>query len=1710
MRPSADTPPPRSPASSQTRDSTNTKKVDFSPWPTYHKISQPGQTGPHEARISKQTPLRRDSKPLKSILKPASEPLPPTPDELESKLSYFSPQEPGSFRRMLQSILGQLGSTSRDNRRDAYLVLTGAIRQYEGVPDPEAIIDKLGLLQQFISRDLQWKGADGRLDTSIVSQALTLTGMLIFNSDVATAFDSDFQEFLVDRSIAIIEQGDVSKAIVKNHMYLMSQQRFGPAIMTPARADRLVNAVQGIEERCKGNSLISARLIIFQRLIDSVPNTMLHRMRDWMEHVFHGLLSSVDDIRTRAIETCSHAGIRLGTQPSATKVLLEMFDKNVDESEDGQTYGDYFNFRLIQMTAAKELAPLVPQIWGAMILFFRCKRKPLEKWPRIKEWLLTIQKCLNSSDLEVKHQANIAWNKLVFAVMPDSSTAETMRSMLRVPISVAFDKRGNDRLSQQQRQIAMDSYCNLLHYGLRPSLSHEELDAAWDLYVDPILSSMAGSRSKGQHNACRILQGLFGKSNGVWNVNAALEREGIKPEDLPRLDPRWLRTRLARVLRILERILVAGMWTMPDSNKAADGCWGLLLQALAEAGSQEVKTSNELKDAIAQITNLFRRIWSAQSPRRSEVDSSVWMQRYESLLALAVEALGSSHFVEDVLAKTETDEIEAAPTPSHRHSKHSTPAYPAFVFLFALYYQPRSEIKASGLYKKSAAWFLRLLGRSKTSASSNMALLYRSLQFASDVQTDLDVSSQVWSVLAESAIDGIKVTAPASPRDAQIMGNTLSWAIKIFVDGLRCVQFPYCSASADELYTAICQAAKHHGHDGGVALGVMEPLSKLLTPRLDEMPLSSALFAGQVLLQNGVWPKNRQELDQSRKALWTISLELHKSPVFDPFQHVYNLFVGVTDRAYKHVAEMDTSSLQALSEFMSSSIPFFRRCPHSILPVALRQAQNGFAVWVEDRQRSIFPLCEGDAPSTFDRHCIFKVWSELLHLVEGLPRKDSTLLESLEPLLIAGLSSPSKDIVNKSLSFWNSTFGEEASLDYPSRIVPVLRARKAETEVRLPGLPDDNNAEVAVLPAFAESQVGPRAVSDVAFSSSPRVSPGVRKRPLVDNFLIKQHLAAQGLPYDDKSRSSKSAGESAKPKLRHDDSQIDFAPIEASLPSSPAHGDQLLTERQKEVKTRQQGDAQMFPGLSSSPNAQSSARGRRIAKKLDFISDVGDNDEEAIAATPPAPLDGNLMSDDLPSSPTPRAQAGARTSDDTGAYDDNEEDDNETIVDPPSSPPRREASPVQNWVTGPDDTTVVESTAVCGSEQGQSNPSAQVSAGQDIGDRDAECDARPLVATTSDLPSDTQLPTVQLEREAAAAEAQKLALVDTEQTVGESTDTSHKHWTYGKPKKTFEDEIREVEEVARKAATNKGEKDGDELTSSNNTPRSLSKRANASPNVSRISESILQPTEGDNEPASQTSPANTLGSSLKGKKRKRTDQAESRSEPKRSKPSPFKRFFSNLVGSQQEAEEEDDIDDEIVVTISRPRTSPLPKREPEEEPTSVLSRQGGDSPVVQVKRKRGRPRKVVTEENAKRKPGQPKGSGSRQSSQPSTTSDDNGSSVSVVRDTPAPANPRKSARLSQDASADSSSRRVAATQPEDDVEEQDEEVVSPDQQLAMEQSAAERRIAQPKSILGRLRGVLDDCKKMVFGSVEEERQFDDMLFEIRREVHDAGRRTRER
>lgn len=189
----------------------------------------------------------------------------------------------------------------------------------------------------------------------------------------------------------------------------------------------------------------------------------------------------------------------------------------------------------------------------------------------------------------------------------------------------------------------------------------------------------------------------------------------------------------------------------------------------------------------------------------------------------------------------------------------------------------------------------------------------------------------------------------------------------------------------------------------------------------------------------------------------------------------------------------------------------------------------------------------------------------------------------------------------------------------------------------------EEDEEMQLLPPKLSHQ---RASSD---APSPRTAKPLFGRitsPRQDNLVAHLHVP---------STARRGANTTPKARLRHDDSQIQFAAIDSSpLQPEPVES-QYLTDRQKEVKERQGLEvAAMFPEIRSSP--KSAPRPAEYSlPKLVFkpTQDQAVNPSVDDDTSPTFSLDIS-MNEFLGSSPTPRSRKRGQHSDDD---------------EPPSSPP---------------------------------------------------------------------------------------------------------------------------------------------------------------------------------------------------------------------------------------------------------------------------------------------------------------------------------------------------------------------------------------------------------------------------------------------------------
>ncbi|RSH89764.1 hypothetical protein EHS25_001847 [Saitozyma podzolica] len=214
--------------------SRRSKRVNFSPWTKYIKPPTFNSANSKSHSDLKVLPPSNECKPSKSILKTTHSPVPVS-------FSDVAPYNPDSFAMLLEPATQQLAGESLSSRLDAYMQLLGALKAYEGFPGAQEIEGKLGLITQFIQRDVSRDLENGGpLDTNIVIHALKLSIALVWHPDISGHLSDEFKIFLVDRSINCLQNAKVPKSILTHHMHILSTQNFNAKVMSNARLTRLL------------------------------------------------------------------------------------------------------------------------------------------------------------------------------------------------------------------------------------------------------------------------------------------------------------------------------------------------------------------------------------------------------------------------------------------------------------------------------------------------------------------------------------------------------------------------------------------------------------------------------------------------------------------------------------------------------------------------------------------------------------------------------------------------------------------------------------------------------------------------------------------------------------------------------------------------------------------------------------------------------------------------------------------------------------------------------------------------------------------------------------------------------------------------------------------------------------------------------------------------------------------------------------------------------------------------------------------------------------------------------------------------------------------------------------------------------------------------------------------------------------------------------
>ncbi|KAG9244064.1 Rap1-interacting factor 1 N terminal-domain-containing protein [Calycina marina] len=1169
------------------------------------KVNWPDNDERNSSPVVNSIPVSGERKPIKSILKPYNGVNVSSFNLAPSKLS--APHAYANLATMLDSILQQLEGDDRISKMDAYTTLSGCIRASDNVPEIRALKERMNPLLKCMKRDLVAKTSTGSWDTSLVVNDLVLLSSFLHKAAIADILPTDFCGYVVDHAIKTFRDPTMSKDVVKHLMFIIAWQRFSPKIMNADRVGKLITALHGIENFVKGKSIITGRIDIYKNFIRFSKSHMIDN-HVWIEDLFNGMLSSLRETRTLAIEFGLESALLYGTDPKISRAVAELFSRQFVENETSISFAAYYAGRLKETLLEKvNGSPSVPQIWSVPILFLRCRPKQCEQWAFLKPWLKVLQKCFNSSDSRTKMEANTAWSRLVFAIGLDGETSPLLVKMLCLPYIEQLKRKAS-----RTRKSTFSGIYFLLYYSLKPTSTSSQLDFYWDAYVKEIVGkSLTAEEFEGNPelvrkdliDACIILKSMFDcVTPRPWKDTRALdfgspEITTMKANELPALDSKWLRKNAPRVFNVLTPLLSKLFWDLCDDEEVITTLFATYITSIASPAAKEIKVSNETMACVAEIFNLLYQIWQAgpsgvASLSRSNGSSDEsFLGSFGNIIQTAIHGLGPLPFTEKLLSIGSKDNFLVVATPSHHPKSLKGEVQCPLHHLFVLLTTICPGLIYDNKFLEMVRQILHPIFEGRQSTKAQMDFVVDLLHLLPLENTE--PCKMIWQVLAELATFAIDRRDGAG-NNGLALGMEYRNHLRILKHGVELSPLEPLPGWRRFFEALVLSSATDAG-DGGTALAVIEPLADAILPKVGKDAIASYAYCS-MLVAKATYPRDRPVLDAARKKLSGVP-KTHKTSGCDPYSSLYAYLRTCLLSSYKSFVKGHEFDIVAATTSLIS------RCPESGVDAVLEKLQEGIGCWVLDSESKLV-----SGHSSF--MAVTNLWGRVCtHFCQTkITHKQNKQLQALEVLISSGLESKHKSIVVSTIKLWNTTFGTFTDgLEYPTRLADaLLRLRSIGADLNLPSFPHNLETKVSAeqrqRPSFPETQDD---FMDYISSTSPSYNLPASIAKSVSLHYSGSATAMKSVRAAPTSKSREQTPEFSRrkskkrvstPKLRHDDSRIQFETIESSpFPDSDAES-QHLTERQKEVKERQQAEATaMFPDIRPTPTSKADVAQRRMS-----------------------------------------------------------------------------------------------------------------------------------------------------------------------------------------------------------------------------------------------------------------------------------------------------------------------------------------------------------------------------------------------------------------------------------------------------------------------------------------------------------------------------------
>lgn len=262
-----------------------------------------------------------------------------------------------------------------------------------------------------------------------------------------------------------------------------------------------------------------------------------------------------------------------------------------------------------------------------------------------------------------------------------------------------------------------------------------------------------------------------------------------------------------------------------------------------------------------------------------------------------------------------------------------------------------------------------------------------------------------------------------------------------------------------------------------------------------------------------------------------------------------------------------------------------------------------------------------------------QLWGQICDELVRHGSFDKADFGQVDVLFTAAFRSKHRSIVNKAAETWNALVQDEQDLKCSDSLKSVVSSMRSRVNLVLPGK-EQSSGEFGAQITFLDSQVDPSlvvlssAASNGARPYLPSTLSGQSAEPALNSSLNRKRRLESTPEHGRAKATTKRATRSHRtstPRLRHDDSQIQFESIDSSPPPEES---QHLTERQREIREKQKQNATIYSDIGISSPAQAVD-----PSPSKYDAPVGGNKDQPKVATPvKASSYGELIS----STPTPR------------------------------------------------------------------------------------------------------------------------------------------------------------------------------------------------------------------------------------------------------------------------------------------------------------------------------------------------------------------------------------------------------------------------------------------------------------------------------------------